>query len=68
MKNLFQSGVQSQDTKFQIRHGKTNIDDMYFSLELEYIFKAICADKGNGIYFKKEKERVKICWNNQWLK
>lgn len=37
---------------------------MYFFFEFEYIFKVICVDKGNGIYFKKEKERVKICWNN----
>lgn len=56
MRKWFQSAVQSQDTKFQIRHGKPNIEDMYFPLELEYIFKAICAGDRNSIYFKKEKE------------
>lgn len=56
MRKLFQSAVQNQDKKFQIRHGKPNIEDMYFPLELRYILKAICAENRNSIYFKKEKE------------
>lgn len=59
MGKLFQSAVQSQDTKFQIRHGKPNIEDMYFLLELEYIFRAICADDRNSIYLKKKKRESK---------
>lgn len=61
MRKWFQYAVESQDTKFQIRHDKPNIRDMYFPLELEYKFKAICADNRNSIYFKKGKREAKIC-------
>lgn len=56
MKKLFQSIVQSQDIKFQIRHGKPNTGDMYLPPELEYIFKTIYVGNRSSIYFKKGKK------------
>ena len=56
MRKRFQSAVQSQDTKFRIRCGEPNIGDMYYPLELECIFRVICADNLNNIHFKKEKD------------
>ena len=44
----------SQDTAYEIRHGKPNIGDVFFHLELEYTFKAMCGDNRNNIYFKRK--------------
>ena len=51
MRKWFQSAIQSQDMKFQIKHGKSNKEDYALIPELECIFKAICADNRNSIHF-----------------
>ena len=64
----------SQDTAYEIRHGKPNIGDVFFHLELEYTFKAMCEDNRNNIYFKRKGNKnyveiingCAITWRN-WI-
>lgn len=43
--------------KFQIRHGKPNIGDIYFPLELKCVFKAISVQTMGAVFILKKKNR-----------
>lgn len=66
IRKRFQLAVQSQATRFKLDMASL----IYGTCTSPWIWiyiQAICADNGNSIYSKKEKDRAEICWNNQWL-